>query len=214
MDKFGLRILEGYGVTECSPIIALNTPIAYKAGTVGRMVPGLEWKLEPVEGIERGGMLHVRGLNVMLGYLRAEAPGKIEPPRSVFGPGWYSTGDVVEVDDDGMLRIVARLKRFAKVAGEMVSLEVVEQMAQAASPHRAHAATAVPDSRRGEVIVLCTEDSELRREPLAAVARERGWPELAVPRQIVHVPKLPRLGSGKIDYLQLKALVPEKAPSA
>jgi acyl-[acyl-carrier-protein]-phospholipid O-acyltransferase/long-chain-fatty-acid--[acyl-carrier-protein] ligase len=214
MDKFGIRILEGYGVTECAPMIALNTPMANRAGTVGRIVPGLEHKIEPVEGIEKGGILHVKGDNVMLGYLRAEKPGVLEPPSSSFGPGWYSTGDIVEIDEDGFVRIAGRVKRFAKIAGEMISLEVVEQIASAASPNRAHASTTVASEKRGETIILFTEDPELRREHLAAAARERGLPELAAARQVLHIEKLPRLGSGKADYVQLKELARQRAANS
>ena len=211
IDKFGIRILEGYGVTECAPLISVNAPYFYRVGSVGRVVPGLETRLEPVEGIPRGGILHVKGPNVMLGYLRAEAPGKLELPSSVFGPGWYSTGDVAEFDEEASLHLVARLKRFAKVAGEMVSLEVAEQIALAASPTKAHAATAASDTRRGEVIVLFTEDRELHREQLIAAARELNLPVVAIARSVVAVDKLPRLGSGKVDYLLLKAMAQERA---
>src|SRR6185295_6567955 len=106
-------------------------------------------------------------------------------PSSMFGPGWYSTGDVAEFDANGALRLKARLKRFAKVAGEMVSLEVAEQIALAASPSKAHATAAASDARRGETIILFTEDKTLRREQLTAAARERGLPEVAVARSIV-----------------------------
>jgi acyl-[acyl-carrier-protein]-phospholipid O-acyltransferase/long-chain-fatty-acid--[acyl-carrier-protein] ligase len=214
MEKFGIRILEGYGVTECAPMIALNTPMAMRPGTVGRIVPGLEHKIEPVEGIERGGILHVKGANVMLGYLRAGKPGVLEPPSSIFGPGWYSSGDIVEIDEDGFVRIAGRVKRFAKIAGEMISLEVVEQIAVAASPNRGHASTTVTSERRGESIVLFTEDPELRREHLASAARERGLPELAVARQVIHIDRLPRLGSGKADYVQLKDMARERVPAS
>lgn len=205
MHKFGIRIMEGYGVTECSPIISVNTPVFNRAGSVGRILPGIEHHVSPVPGIERGGMLHVRGPNLMLGYLLHDAPGKLRPPvSSVMGPGWYETGDIVEIDGDGFLKIVGRVKRFAKVAGEMVSLEVVEQMANLASPSRAHAATTVSSVKRGEVILLYTEDRELKRDRLLAAARESGLPEVAVPRAVQLVDKLPRLGSGKVDYVGLK----------
>jgi acyl-[acyl-carrier-protein]-phospholipid O-acyltransferase/long-chain-fatty-acid--[acyl-carrier-protein] ligase len=206
MEKFGIRIFEGYGVTEMSPVLAANTPCFYKAGTVGRLLPGVDAAIEPVEGIGRGGELHVRGPNLMLGYLLDDAPGELRPPTSSRGPGWYDTGDVVEIDGEGYVRIVARRKRFAKVAGEMVSLEVAEQIAAAASPTRAHAATAVYDHRRGETILLYTEDSQLRREQLMAAARQAGLPEVAVPRSVIAVDKLPRLGSGKVDYVALKGI--------
>jgi acyl-[acyl-carrier-protein]-phospholipid O-acyltransferase/long-chain-fatty-acid--[acyl-carrier-protein] ligase len=183
MNRFGIRIMEGYGVTECSPVLAVNTPLFNRPGTVGRLLPMVEYEVSPVEGIERGGMLHVRGPNLMSGYLLHNAPGKLQPPvSSVMGPGWYETGDIVEIDDDGFVTIAGRVKRFAKVAGEMVSLEVVEQMAALASPDKAHAATTVADARRGETILLYTEDQELKRDRVSAAARQAGLPEVAVPR--------------------------------
>jgi acyl-[acyl-carrier-protein]-phospholipid O-acyltransferase/long-chain-fatty-acid--[acyl-carrier-protein] ligase len=205
MNKFGIRILEGYGVTEASPVLAVNTPTFFRTGTVGRLLPMIEHEVTPVEGIERGGMLHVRGPNLMSGYLLHDAPGKLQPPKSsVKGEGWYETGDIVEVDEDGFVKIVGRVKRFAKVAGEMVSLEVVEQMAALASPHRAHAATTVANAKRGETILIYTEDRELKRDKLLAAARQAGMPEVAVPRFVQQVERLPRLGSGKVDYVGLK----------
>lgn len=215
MHKFGHRIMEGYGVTECSPVISVNTPVFNRTGTVGRIVPGIEYALTPVPGIERGAMLHVRGPNLMLGYLLHDQPGVLRPPvSSEKGPGWYETGDIVEIDEDGFLKIVGRVKRFAKVAGEMVSLEVVEQMAAQASPGKVHAATTVQSVKRGEVILLYSEDKTLRRENLLAVAREGGMPEVAVPRQVLYVDKMPRLGSGKVDYVGLKELAAREVPEA
>ncbi len=205
-EKFGIRIFEGYGATETAPVLAVNTPMAYRTGTVGNLLPGIEAKLLPVPGIERGGILHVRGPNVMAGYLKADAPGVLQPPASDAGAGWYETGDVVEIDDEGFVRIVGRVKRFAKIAGEMVSLEVVEKLAVAASPAQTHAASSQPDAAKGEALVLFTTDGELSRELLAAKARELGIPELAVPRKIHRLEALPLLGTGKVDYLTLKRL--------
>ena len=204
-EKFGVRIFEGYGATETAPVLAVNTPMAYRTGTVGQLLPGIHARLMPVAGIERGGLLHVSGPNVMSGYYRYERPGQIEPPQSEAGAGWYNTGDVVDVDDDGFLRIVGRVRRFAKVAGEMVSLEVVEKIAAVASTQAAHAAATQPDAQRGETIVLFTTDSELTRDRLQAAARAGGHAELAVPRKILRVDSLPLLGTGKIDYVTLNA---------
>jgi len=203
-EKFGIRIFEGYGATETAPVLSVNTPMAYRTGTVGHLLPGIEYKLEPVPGIEGGGLLHVRGPNVMSGYLRFEKPGELEPPSSSMGDGWYSTGDIVNFDEDGFLKIVGRVKRFAKVAGEMVSLEVVEKMAVTASPSGAHAASTQADPQRGETIVLFTTDAALTRDALQTVARSNGWPEIAVPRKIQRVDALPLLGTGKLDYVTLK----------
>ncbi len=205
-EKFGLRIFEGYGATETAPVLAVNTPMAYRSGTVGQLLPGLHAKLMPVAGIDRGGVLHVSGPNLMSGYLKWDRPGVLQAPSSEAGEGWYDTGDVVEFDDDGFVRIVGRVKRFAKVAGEMISLETVEKLATAASPAAQHAASTQPDPARGETIVLFTTDAALGRDALQAAARERGAPEIAVPRRIVVVDALPLLGTGKTDYVTLKRM--------
>ena len=203
-EKFGIRIFEGYGATETAPVLAVNTPMAFRSGTVGQFLPGLQHQLVAVPGIPDGGMLHVKGPNLMSGYLRFEKPGVLQPPASPAGEGWYETGDVVEIDDDGFVKIVGRVKRFAKVAGEMVSLEAVEKLATVASPGAAHAASTQPDPARGETILLFTTDMQLSRERLQSAARDGGWPEIAVPRRIIPVDALPLLGTGKIDYVTLK----------
>ena len=203
-DKFGVRILEGYGATETAPVLAVNTPMAFRRGTVGQLLPGIEYRLLPVPGITMGGILHVRGPNVMAGYLKADRPGVLQPPASDAGPGWYETGDVVEFDAEGFLKIVGRVKRFAKVAGEMVSLEVAEKLAAAVSPAAAHAVSTQVDAAKGEALVLFTTDAALSREALQAKGRELGLAELAVPRKIQRVDALPLLGTGKIDYVTLK----------
>ena len=203
-EKFGIRIFEGYGATETAPVMAVNTPMAFRRGTVGQFLPGVQARLEPVPGIARGGMLHVSGPNLMSGYLRFDRPGVLQPPASSAGTGWYETGDVVEVDDDGFVRIVGRVKRFAKIAGEMVSLEVVEKIAAAAAPAAQHAASTQTDAAKGEALVLFSTDPALAREALVSAARVQGASELAVPRKIVTVDALPLLGTGKIDYVTLK----------
>jgi acyl-[acyl-carrier-protein]-phospholipid O-acyltransferase/long-chain-fatty-acid--[acyl-carrier-protein] ligase len=208
-EKFGIRILEGYGATECAPVVSVNTPFACKAGSVGRPLPGIECRITAAPGITGGGELHVRGPNLMLGYLREERPGQLEPPASPLGPGWYATGDVAEMDSEGYLYIRGRLRRFAKIAGEMVSLELAERIAQEASPQARSAAVARAEPGRGEIIVLFTNDPRLRREDLLAAAHRLGAPELAVARRIAYLEDLPRLASGKNDYVRLKALAEE-----
>jgi acyl-[acyl-carrier-protein]-phospholipid O-acyltransferase/long-chain-fatty-acid--[acyl-carrier-protein] ligase len=205
-ERFGVDILEGYGVTETAPVLAVNLPGENRPGSVGRLMPGVEAKLLPVAGIDDGAELHVRGPNLMSGYYRHDAPGVLEPPSSAAGEGWHNTGDVAALDADGFVLIKGRLKRFAKVAGEMVSLEVVEAIARAASGEATHAATCVSDPARGELIVLFTTDPALTRDQLAVAARSLGSPEIALPKRIVVVENLPLLGTGKIDYMRLKAL--------
>jgi acyl-[acyl-carrier-protein]-phospholipid O-acyltransferase/long-chain-fatty-acid--[acyl-carrier-protein] ligase len=192
-ERFGKRILEGYGVTECSPVIAVNTPMHYRAGTVGRFLPLVEHRLEPVPGIERGGRLVVRGPNVMAGYLRG---GDIEGPEG----GWYDTGDIVAVDADGFATIVGRIKRFAKLGGEMVSLAAAERIAETAVPETRHAVVALPDPRRGEKLILVTEAKGFDRSRLIEAAHRLGLPEIAVPRDVIEIERLPLLGTGKTDY--------------
>ena len=214
LQKFGLRIMEGYGSTECAPVLSINTPLCYRPGTVGRMLPGIEHQVLPVPGIARGGVLHVRGPNIMRGYYLYAQPGQLQPPRSEAGEGWYNTGDIVELDDDGFVTIHGRVKRFAKIAGEMISLEAVERIAYHAAPGHQHAATIELVSQSGESTVLFSTDPRLDRVALQKAARELGAQDLAVARRVVHVTSVPLLGSGKTDYVTLKTLVePDTAPS-
>ncbi|MCW5603313.1 MAG: AMP-binding protein [Burkholderiales bacterium] len=191
--------------------MSLNTPLAYRSGTVGQLLPEIEGQVVPVPGIDRGGLLHVRGPNVMSGYLRYENPGALEPPQSELGAGWYNTGDVVEVDAEGYVTILGRVKRFAKIAGEMVSLELIERIAYQAAPEYKHAATVEQVAGSGESTILFTTDSRLDRVTLQKAARQLGARDLAVARRIVHVPSLPLLGSGKTDYVTLRNMVAGEA---
>jgi acyl-[acyl-carrier-protein]-phospholipid O-acyltransferase/long-chain-fatty-acid--[acyl-carrier-protein] ligase len=209
-EKFGIRILEGYGTTETSPALAVNTPMHFKPGTVGRLLPGIQHRLERVEGIAEGGRLFVHGPNVMLGYLRAERPGVLEPPDQ----GWYDTGDIVEFDAEGFMSIKGRAKRFAKVAGEMVPLGAVEDFVAGVWPSSMHAVVTVPDDRRGEQLVLITDRTESSRAVLAAAAREKGLPEIFVPRSILRVPAVPVLGTGKVDYVSAGRMALEMAQAS
>ena len=206
-DKFGIRILEGYGATETAPALAVNTAMHYRAGSVGRFLPGIEHRLEPVPGLAEGQRLFVRGPNVMLGYLRAERPGVLEPPPD----GWYDTGDIVTLDEEGFVTVKGRAKRFAKVAGEMVPLGAVEDFVGRLWPEHMHAVVAAPDAKRGEQLVLVTDRKDGSRPALIAAARDEGLPEIFVPRAIVSVDAIPVLGNGKVDYVGVMSLAADLA---
>jgi acyl-[acyl-carrier-protein]-phospholipid O-acyltransferase / long-chain-fatty-acid--[acyl-carrier-protein] ligase len=206
MEKFGLRILEGYGATECSPVLSVNTPLQFRSGTTGRLLDGIQHRVEPIEGIGRGGRLFVKGPNVMLGYLRADNPGVIEPPPD----GWYDTGDIVDIDDNGFITILGRAKRFSKIAGEMISLSSIESRLTSAFPDYAHAIVALPDSKKGEQLVLVTTAVHLERKQVAEKLKEQGATDLMIPRLILHMESLPALGSGKTDFVALGHIVQEK----
>lgn len=205
MDKFGVRILEGYGATETTPITSVNTPMYYKAGTVGRFMPSMEYKLEPIPGIQDAGQLHVKGPNIMLGYLLNDKPGKLVPPESIYGKGWYNTGDIVHVDEEGFISIRGRSKRFAKVSGEMVSLTAVEQLATHAWPNALHAASSIPDARKGELVVLLTTQKDATTQFLAAASP--GVAAIGLPKKILTVDSIPLLATGKINYPAVTDLV-------
>lgn len=205
-EKFGVRILEGYGATETSPALTTNTPMDNKPGTVGRLLPGIEYIIDPVPGVAEGGRLYVKGPNVMLGYLLHEHPGKLQPPQAAPGEGWYDTGDIVEIDKEGFITIKGRAKRFAKIAGEMVSLAAVEELATRTWPGQ-HAVVTVPDKRKGEQLVLVTDQKDASRTDISAQAKEEGIGELNVPRKIVIQKNIPLLGTGKTDYPAVQSIV-------
>lgn len=204
--KFGVRILEGYGATECSPMISLNTRMEPAIGSAGRLVPGLEYKLEPVDGVTEGGRLFVRGPNVMKGYLNPEAQAKFAAQG-----GWYDTGDIVQVDGDGYLHIRGRMKRFAKVSGEMVSLTAVEDALAGAFPQFGlRCAVAVitrPDEDKGEKLIAVTNESRLQLADLRAAIKAKGLSNLCAPREIVVVPNIPKLGTGKTNHRELERML-------
>ena len=201
-EKFGLRILEGYGVTETAPALALNTPMFNRFGTVGGCCPGIEARLDPVPGIEEGGRLYVRGPNVMLGYLKADQPGVLLPPEE----GWHDTGDIVTIDREGFVTIKGRAKRFAKIGGEMISLGAVESLASELWPNAQSAVVREPDPRRGERLVLVTEEKGATRAAFQAYAKSKGAPDLMAPAEVMVVDKLPVLGSGKADLVGVARL--------
>ena len=214
MDRFGVRILEGYGVTETAPVLAINTPLSNKSGTVGRLSPLMEARLDPVPGITEGGRLYVRGPNVMLGYYRAEKPGVLEAPED----GWHDTGDIVTIDAQGFIAIRGRAKRFAKIAGEMVSLSGVEALSAELWPQLITVVVSLPDARKGERLVLLTTDPKCTRDAFSQFAKRKGATELMVPADVLVVDKIPLLGSGKPDYVaalaQAKEHVGKESPGA
>jgi len=208
-ERFGgVPVLEGYGATEASPVIAVNKPEDNRRGTVGGLLPGQEWKIEPVEGIPEGGRLLVRGPNIMAGYLRED--GGVDAPEG----GWHDTGDVVTVTDDLWITIKGRVKRFAKIGGEMVSLTAAEDLASAVWPDGRHAVISLPDKKKGEKLILVTDCQSAAVTSLVAHAQSIGAPELAVPRKILKVQEVPVLGSGKTDYVAIQRMAETDARAA
>ncbi len=206
----GVPILEGYGATEAAPVVAVNKPTDNRVGTVGQLLPGMEFRLEPVEGIPTGGRLFLRGPNVMAGYLKPGNPDDLEELPG----GWHDTGDICDVDDDRYVRILGRAKRFAKIGGEMVSLTAVESFAEAVWPDGRHAVVSIPDDKKGERLVLVTDRSDADVGSLTAWARSHGAPELAVPKKIMRVSELPVLGTGKTDYVAIQRMAEAEALAA
>jgi acyl-[acyl-carrier-protein]-phospholipid O-acyltransferase / long-chain-fatty-acid--[acyl-carrier-protein] ligase len=205
-QKYSVRILEGYGATECSPCVSLNTPLEPRYGSVGRLMPGMEYRLEKVEGVDEGGRLFVRGPNVMKGYLNADANAKF-----LALDGWYDTGDVVSVDAEGYLHIRGRLKRFAKVSGEMVSLSAVEDALAGAFPQyglRCQVAIITrPDEGKGEALIAVTNEPKLTLDEIRDAIKAKGLTNLSTPREIKTVKEIPKLGTGKVDHRGLQALM-------
>ncbi len=196
----GVPVLEGYGATEASPVIAVNKPLDNRPGTVGGLLPGQEVRIEPVEGIAEGGRFFVRGPNIMSGYLRED--GGVDVPEG----GWHDTGDVITMTDDQWITIKGRVKRFAKIGGEMVSLTAAEDLASAVWPDGRHAVISMPDKKKGEKLILVTDRPDADVAPLVAHAQTIGAPELAVPRKILKVQEVPVLGSGKTDYVAIQRM--------
>jgi len=223
LQKFGARIFEGYGATECSPCVSLNVPMHLQLGSAGQFLPGIEFKLEPVEGIQgrpgrakggtNAGRLLVRGPNIMKGYVNPEANAQFQSLN-----GWYDTGDVVEVDSEGYLHILGRLKRFAKISGEMVSLTAVEDALSTAfpefGPKFAIAVIARPDPIRGEKLVAVSTEPKLTLTQIREAIRAHGLSNLAVPKELTTIHELPRLGTGKINHRELANLLQESTRAA
>jgi acyl-[acyl-carrier-protein]-phospholipid O-acyltransferase/long-chain-fatty-acid--[acyl-carrier-protein] ligase len=199
-QKFGVRIFEGYGATEASPVITTNTPMQNKVGTVGRFLPGIHYQLAPVPGIDEGGALTIAGPNIMKGYFLASQPGVLVPPIN----GWYDTGDVVAIDSTGFVTIKGRIKRFAKIAGEMVSLAMVEQQINKLWSEHQHAVINIPDAKKGEQLVLITTYPHATREEVVSFAKANHMGDISIPKKIVILKNMPLLGVGKIDYAKLK----------
>ena len=207
-QKYGVRILEGYGATECAPCVSLNTPLEPRYGSVGRLMPGLEYRLERVEGVEDGGRLFVRGPNVMKGYLNAGSNAKF-----LALDGWYDTGDIVSVNDDGYLHVRGRMKRFAKVSGEMVSLTAVEDALAGAFPQyslRCQVAVVTrPDENKGEVLIAVSNEPKLTLDEIRDAIKAKGLTNLSIPREIKTVKEIPKLGTGKVNHRELEAQMKE-----
>jgi acyl-[acyl-carrier-protein]-phospholipid O-acyltransferase/long-chain-fatty-acid--[acyl-carrier-protein] ligase len=213
IEKFGIHVREAYGTTEASPAVCVNTPMLSKVGSVGRFLTGIRYHLRPIDGIEGAGRLIIKGPNVMLGYLDPETS-EVMPVSASFFDGeepqteWYDTGDIVSVDDHGFVTIKGRAKRFAKIAGEMISLGAVEEVLQKFYPEQNHVVLAIPDDRKGEQLVLLTT-AQLTREDLVAQFRAGGYAELMIPRKFFVVDKIPVLPTGKTDFVGAKAMMDE-----
>jgi len=207
--RFGRAIHEGYGVTEAAPALCFNTLSHNREGTVGRLLPAIEARLEAVAGVD-GGRLFVRGPNVMLGYLDAHVPGRLEPPPG----GWHDTGDIVEIDADGYVTIRGRARRFAKIGSEMVSLAALEALAADLWPDAMSVATAIADNRRGERLVIVTDDINGDSAEFAAFARRRGASSLVAGADVIVVPELPLLGAGKIDHQAVRDIAARRLAAA
>ncbi|MCK5829399.1 MAG: AMP-binding protein [Methylococcales bacterium] len=203
-EKFGIRILEGYGATETSPVAAVNTPMYFKLGTVGRLMPRMQYKLEDIPGIKDAGKLHLYGPNIMQGYYLSDNPGKLVPPKSIYGTGWYDTGDIVNVDEEGFVSIRGRSKRFAKVGGEMISLAAIEQLAVKAWPDADHASTSLPDEKKGEQVILLTTQKGADSKQLQVSSK--GVQSIALPKKVFVVDFIPMMATGKINYPEVTKL--------
>lgn len=205
IDKYSIRLAEGYGATECAPLIAFNSPMKYKRGTVGVLAPGLEYKLEKVEGIEEGGRLILRGNNVFKGYIFLDKPCEIVPPKD----GWYDTGDIVKIDSEGYVTIIGRAKRFAKIGGEMVSMTMVENEIAKLWPNSIIAVINERDNKKGEKLVIITNKEEAQLKDIVEYFKKSGLPEISIPKEIRYIKDIPLLSTGKINYIELNKILAE-----
>lgn len=204
MEHSGVRMMEAYGATECSPVMTANNGIFNKFGSIGKIMPGMQFKILPVDGIANGGELCVKGPNVMQGYYMPTNPGVLVPPED----GWYHTGDVVEIDEIGFFTIKDRIKRFAKIGGEMVSLNAVQDMVVDATkemgPEYSYGVVSIPHESKGEQIVLVTNNEKVTSAMLHEYVKNNGMSELYLPRLILYHEKLPVFATGKADNVTLK----------
>jgi acyl-[acyl-carrier-protein]-phospholipid O-acyltransferase/long-chain-fatty-acid--[acyl-carrier-protein] ligase len=206
LERFNTLILEGFGMTEVAPVTSVNSATHNRDGSVGRLLPLMRARLEPVDGIEDGGRLWLSGPNVMLGYMLADMPGELQP----LGDGWHDSGDIISFDSEGFMTIRGRAKRFAKIAGEMVSLGAIEMLVASLWPEDRHAAISVPDKRKGERIILLTTHKPATKSDIHDHSKKSGVPELMVPADVVEVADIPVLGSGKTDYTETRKVALQK----
>jgi acyl-[acyl-carrier-protein]-phospholipid O-acyltransferase/long-chain-fatty-acid--[acyl-carrier-protein] ligase len=224
-EKFGKELLEGYGCTELSPVVSVNVPdVAYgdvqqignKPGTIGRPLPGVAVKvvdLDTGRALPCGeqGMLMVKGPNLMLGYL-----GRADLTGQAIRDGWYVTGDIACIDEDGFIRITDRLARFSKIGGEMVPHSKIEEAINASVGHVGCVVTAVPDEHKGEKVVVFYTQNGLSPDELWERLNRSDLPKLWIPKRdnIHHIPALPVLGSGKVDLKTVNAMALQRTTEA
>lgn len=204
---YGVRVLSGYGATECAPVISINNALENEYGTVGKFLPGIEHKLVPIEGIDnkngKVGRLYVKGKNVMKGYLKND---KANNKYLVEDEGWYDTGDIVEITEEGFLKIAGRMKRFSKISGEMVSLTAIEDaLINQFGDRKEMAVLSIPDEKKGEKLVLVANSKQIDLKQTSEILKSKGFSDLACPKEIRYV-DIPKLGTGKIDYMKLKEI--------
>ena len=210
VERFGIRVMEAYGSTECSPVVTANNRIFNRFGSIGKLLPKIQHKIIPVDGIENGGELVVKGPNIMMGYIMPDNPGVLVPLEG----GWYHTGDVVDIDEIGFVFIKDRIKRFAKIGGEMVSLNAVDEMVRNAyarsGAEYSYGVVSVPHESKGEQIVLVTNNKDVTQDGLHSFIRSNGMSELYLPRIILYHDSLPVFATGKADNVTLKKQVLEE----